>query len=222
MAPEWGRAVRPVALLAEHRDRNRDHDWFKANVDAQAGVYATGILVMMMSGAFAVTLAMARPAPRRSPRLALVTALLVYALTLNIVDKPDGIIISLLFIAAMAAVSLASRLVGTTELRADRIEFDELALAHITEAAAAGSLHFAAHRYHFDETPEELEEKERQQRLLNPIPPDAHVILVEVQITDPLDLNPDRSWPADCRAPRAATGEPGRAQRARRVDAAGP
>jgi hypothetical protein len=189
MAPEWGRAVRPVVLL-NTAIAIAITIWFGANVDAQAGAYATGILVMMMSGAFAVTLAMWRRRRRAAAvGFGLVTALLVYALTLNIIDKPDGIIISGLFIAAMAAVSLASRVGRTTELRVNRIEFDELALAHIAHGASAGSLHFVAHRYHFDETPDELEEKKRQQRLLNPIPPDAHVILVEVQVIDPSEFS---------------------------------
>ena len=50
--------------------------------------------------------------------------MLLYALVANIVDKPDGIAISGLFILGIIVVSLISRVSRTTELRADRIEFD--------------------------------------------------------------------------------------------------
>lgn len=189
MAPEWGRALRPVVLL-NTAIAIAITIWFGADVDSQAGAYATGILVMMMSGAFAVTLAMRRyHRTGAAIGFGLVTALLAYAVAVNIIDKPDGIVISVLFIVAMAVVSLASRISRSTELRHERIEFDDLALAFIADGITAGSLHFIAHRYHCDETAEELKEKEHQQRLLNPIPPEAHVIVVEVEVTDPSEFS---------------------------------
>jgi hypothetical protein len=75
---------------------------------------------MMMSAAFAVTVS----ARRRGSRLGvigfgLVTVIFVYAFVDNVIEKPDGIVISLAFIAGIVLISLVSRLARATELRAD-------------------------------------------------------------------------------------------------------
>src|SRR4029453_5975344 len=127
MAPDWARAGRPGVLVYTAISIGITLV-FRADVNAQAGAYATGILAMMVSAAVAVTLSAAR---RRQVRAAagfgLLTLILLYALGANIIEKPDGIAISAIFIAGIIVVSLVSRVSRTTELRADRIEFDETA-----------------------------------------------------------------------------------------------
>jgi amino acid transporter len=185
MAPEWGRAIRPVVLVYTVISIAITIA-FGADVDAQAGAYATGILAMMVSGAVAVTISAIRRRQRAaSIGFAVLTLILLYALGENIREKPDGIAISAMFIAGIIAVSLISRVTRTTELRADRIEFDENARRFITDSIAHdGALNVIANRRQAGDAAEYLA-KEREQRGLNPLPGAADVLFLEVDVVDP-------------------------------------
>ena len=94
MAPEWGRAVRPVVLVYTVISILITVA-FGADVNAQAGAYATGILAMMVSGAVAVSISAIRRRRRGAAIGFLVlTLVLLYALVENVIEKPDGIAIS--------------------------------------------------------------------------------------------------------------------------------
>ncbi|MEV7614213.1 amino acid transporter [Streptomyces sp. NPDC089799] len=189
MAPEWGRAVRPVVLVYTALCIVITIA-FNADVDEQAGAYATGILAMMVSAAFAVTVSSARRRRRGAAvGFSALTLVLLYALVANIVDKPDGILISGFFIAGIVVVSLVSRVSRTTELRADRIVFDADARRFIDETLAHdNAVNLIANRRQAGDTAE-YSAKESEQRGVNPVPGFADVIFLEIDVVDPSDFS---------------------------------
>jgi hypothetical protein len=188
MTPEWGRAVRPVVLVYS-AIAILITIIFKADVNAQAGAYATGVLAMMVSAALAVTVASRRAGrPRATFGFGLVTVVLGYALVANIVEKPDGIVMSAAFIASILVVSLISRVSRSTELRADEIELDSEAEAFVGESTFEGSLHIIANQRQAGDGAE-YRDKEHEQRAVNPIPDDAPVLFLEVDLTDPSEFS---------------------------------
>ncbi|MCM0678680.1 amino acid transporter, partial [Micromonospora phytophila] len=189
MAPEWARAVRPVVIVYTLVSIAITVV-FRADVNAQAGAYATGILAMMVSAAVAVTIAGVRRRHRAAGAgFAVLTLVLLYALVENVIAEPDGIAISALFILGIIAVSLISRVTRTTELRAERIEFDETARRFITESVAHdGRLHFIAHKRDSGAV-KEYRVKERAQRGINPVPGAADVLFLEIDVVDPSEFS---------------------------------
>ncbi|MGN9837268.1 amino acid transporter [Nonomuraea sp. H19] len=185
MAPEWGRAVRPVVLVYTLICVVLTIA-FDADVDAQAGAYATGILAMMVSGAVAVTISAVRKRQRPAAiGFTVLTLVLVYALVENIREKPDGITISAFFIVGIIAISLVSRISRTTELRADRIEFDAAARRFVTDSLAHdGALNLIANRRQTGDAAE-YTAKEAEQRGMNPVPGAADVLFLEIDVIDP-------------------------------------
>src|ERR687886_803274 len=189
MAPEWGRAVRPVVLVYTAVSVLITL-LFRADVNAQAGAYATGILAMMVSAAVAVTISSLR-GRRRAPTVgfAVLTLVLLYALVDNVVEKPDGLTISALFILGIVVISLVSRITRTTELRADRIEFDEVARRFVTDSLAYdGHLNLVAHKRRTGDRAE-YAAKETAQREMNPVPGTADVLFLEVDVVDPSEFS---------------------------------
>ncbi|WP_353712848.1 amino acid transporter [Arthrobacter sp. K5] len=185
MAPDWSRAVRPVVLVYTAISILITIG-FKADVNAQAGAYATGILFMMVSGAVAVSISAARKKNRGAAvGFTVLTLVMLYALAENVIEKPDGLAISGLFILGIVVVSLVSRVSRTTELRVDRIEFDETARRFITDTIDYdGRINLIANRPQARDAAE-YAEKEAAQRENNPVPGTADVMFLEIDVTDP-------------------------------------
>jgi hypothetical protein len=190
MAPEWSRAVRPVTMV--YTGVAVLITWlFDANVDSQAGAYATGILAMMISAAFAVTVSARRSGSRAGVLgFGLVTLIFTYAFVDNVVEKPDGIVISLAFVAGIVVISLISRLARATELRADNVEFDDAALKMIDVCKLDGHLHLIANKVQAGDQAE-YRDKDAEQRELNPIPRKAPTLFLEIAVTDPSEFSRD-------------------------------
>jgi hypothetical protein len=130
MAPEWARASRPLVLVFMAIAFTVTL-LFRANVDAQGGAYATGVLVLITSAAFAVTISVWDKA-LRWPFL-LISLVFVYTTIVNIHERPEGLKISSFFIAAMVSTSLLSRALRSTELRICGVELDDNAAAFLAE-----------------------------------------------------------------------------------------
>lgn len=189
MAPDWTRAVRPVVLVYTAISILITIG-FKADVNAQAGAYATGILAMMVSGAVAVSISAARQKRRRAAvGFSVLTLILLYALAANVIEKPDGLAISGFFILGIVVVSLVSRISRTTELRVHRIEFDEKARRFITDTLEFdGRINLIANRVQEGDAAE-YAAKEEEQRGMNPVPGSADVIFLEIDVTDPSEFS---------------------------------
>jgi hypothetical protein len=184
MAPDWGRAVRALVLIYTAVSVAVTVI-FAADVDAQGGAYATGVLAMMTSAAFAVTLTAWRKGSKPATLVfGLITAVFVYALAANVYDRPDGVAIAAFFIGAIVLVSLISRAYRSTELRQERIEIDETAQRFIDEAARQGDIHIIAHRRRTGNDPEEYRRKQKEQREDNHIPPGEPILFLEVDVED--------------------------------------
>ncbi len=187
MAPEWGRAVRPLVLVYTAISCVVVIV-FSADVNAQGGAYATGILAMMTSAAIAVTLTAWRGSSRwKFVAFGLVAAVFVYATVANVYERPDGIKIALLFIVAIVIVSLISRVQRSTELRTERIEIDDAAHRFLDEARGS-ELHIVAHRRRPYDDPDEYARKAREQREDNNIPPEEPILFLEVDVEDPSEF----------------------------------
>ncbi|HZA36093.1 MAG TPA: hypothetical protein VE505_14250, partial [Vicinamibacterales bacterium] len=133
MAPEWARANRPLVLIFTAVTFVVTI-LFKADVEAQGGAYATGVLVLMGSAALAVTLDAARRGRAWAGYL-LLTLIFGYTTAVNIREQPNGIKIASIFILGIVFTSLVSRVMRSTELRVQGVEADEVAEAFLREAA---------------------------------------------------------------------------------------
>ncbi|MEU9310999.1 amino acid transporter [Streptomyces sp. NPDC048256] len=190
MAPEWTRAVRPLVLVFMAAAVCITL-WFNANVDDQSGAYATGVLVLMLSAAFASTVAVHRRGRRRAALgFGTITAVFAYTLVANVIERPDGIRIAAIFIFAILVTSFASRVRRAFELRAAEVTFDEVAARFVDEAARHGPVQLIANEPREHST-RAYRSKEWEQREHTPIPGGGPVLFLEVFVRDSSDFTAD-------------------------------
>jgi hypothetical protein len=133
MVPHWVAYARPLVLVLFAIDVIVTVI-FEADVEAQGGAYATGVLVLMLSAAVAVALALWREFrdktgdlnPHHSLGLCgyfwLITGVFGFTLVDNVIERPDGVIIASCFITAIVLTSAVSRYRRSTELRVAEIK----------------------------------------------------------------------------------------------------
>ena len=180
MAPEWAKSNRPLVLIFT-AIAFLVTVLFDADVDAQGGAYATGVLVLMGSAALAVTIAARRQQQQWIGYLTL-TAVFAYTTLLNIIERPEGIKIASIFILSIVFTSLVSRVLRSTELRVHGVEMDGTAERFIRDAASA-TLRIIANRPDTG-LPSEYAYKMREAIDSHHLSPDEPVLFLEVRPGD--------------------------------------
>ncbi len=181
MAPEWARATRPLTLVLT-AVCFAVTILFKADVEAQGGAYATGVLALMSSAAIAVTLSAWRNGEKIRWAFLLIALVFVYTTITNIIEQPEGIKIASFFIGVIVLTSLISRVYRTTELRVGKVRLDETAQRFIDEASK-GTIRIITNRCDRGDAAE-YRAKDQEKRLDNHIPPHEPVIFFEVTPSD--------------------------------------
>jgi hypothetical protein len=181
MAPDWTRAIRPLVLVFTIIAFAITMI-FRADVEAQGGAYATGVLVLFMSADVAVALAARRQGQRVLMHgFAVIGAVLAYTLVANVIERPDGVKIASFFILAIIATSLISRATRSTELRVTEVHLDPQAESFVQDAC--GEIHLIANEPHErDQT--EYNDKRRETWLNHRLGSKDPMIFVEVTVPD--------------------------------------
>jgi hypothetical protein len=187
MAPDWARATRPLVIVFTLICFGITA-LYRADIDLQAGPYATGVLAVITSASVAVFLAERRKgALTSSVWFGVVLLIFVYAFLNTIVENPSGLKMAVGFFVAIVVVSLISRVMRSTELRTTDVEFDETAERFIHEAAEQGTIRIIAN--HPDErNRREYLLKEREEREASHIPPGDPVLFLEATVQDASDF----------------------------------
>jgi hypothetical protein len=189
MAPEWARAIRPLVLLFTFV--NLLVTWiFNADVTAQGGAYATGVLVLISSACIATVIDLfgKRTGPwiLRMPWFYVAVMLVfLYTTGANMIERPDGIRIASCFILAIICSSFASRIKRTTELRFVGFEFTDLSSKFLWDSLK--HLEFPVLVPHRPGR-RGLKEKEAIIRLRHRLGPDVPIVFIEAELGDPSEF----------------------------------
>lgn len=187
MAPNWARAARPLVIVFTVIAFVVTI-LFKADVDAQGGAYATGVLVLMSSAALAVTLFFwHRKEMGRVVIFGLITLVFFYTTVVNIIERPEGLHIASFFIGAIIVVSFVSRIWRSTELRIERVELDEEAQSFIHKLEGK-TVRIIANQIDAGDLTE-YRHKEREVRADTHMPYTDPVLFFEVVVDDASDFS---------------------------------
>jgi hypothetical protein len=182
MAPEWARATRPLVLV--FTTICFAVTWiFQADVDAQGGAYATGVLVLMSSAAIAVSISARRSGSKFRWAFYAIAAVFAYTTIANVIERPDGIKIASFFIFTIIAASFVSRVMRSTEVRIDKIEMDDAANRFIEDANSEGEIRIVTNRRETGDMAE-YRFKEHEKRIDNHIPSSDPVLFYEIETGD--------------------------------------
>lgn len=189
MAPGWAAAVRPLVVFFTAVAFSVTY-MFQAGVDVQAGAYATGVLVLITSAAIAATTTIWKSHPRWRLYFAGITFIFVYTCFANMSERPEGVQIALFFIASILVASVLSRALRATELRVEKVTFDDKALSFIENALNShlGEIRILAHKAGM----KDFGEDEKRSRFIHSIQPEeGNFIFLEVKLSDASEFSED-------------------------------
>jgi hypothetical protein len=188
MVPQWAAAVRPLVLVFT-AIAVLITLIFRADVDAQGGAYATGVLVLITSASVAVFLsALHKKQKAAAIGFAVVSAVFAYTTVVNIIERPEGVRIAGLFILGILVISIISRVQRSFQLRAISVTLDAEALDFVTgDAEEAGSVRILANEPD-DGSEQEYRTKAADERRDSGIPQRSAVIFLEVHHADSSDF----------------------------------
>ena len=182
MAPNWARATRPLVIVFAAICFAITYI-FEADVEAQGGAYATGVLVLMTSAGIAVTISSWYRKEASKWVFMVISAVFAYTTITNIVERPDGIKIAAFFIAGIVIASFVSRAMRTTEIRIEKIELDATAKQFLQELASEGDVRIVTNRRETGDITE-YRFKEHEKRIDNHIPSTDPILFYEIDVGD--------------------------------------
>lgn len=145
MAPDWAKAMRPLVVFLTVIGYAITLV-FNADVDAQGGAYATGVLFLMTSAAVAVALLLYKRAKPQWWGFLLIALVFIYSTIANCLERPDGLKIASFFIMTILVTSFISRALRATELRVRRVLLDDTPDCWLKEMSSNGVVRIVAHR----------------------------------------------------------------------------
>jgi hypothetical protein len=192
MAPEWARAMRPLAILFTIINVGVTY-LFDASVKAQGDAYATGVLALMTSDGITAVIYRWKDRPgvrwwRRFPwGFALIAAVFAYTFLDVVIGKPAGIKIASFFIVTILILSMVSRIVRARELRFQGFHIPDTKSRLLWDTIKhLGLSVLVPHR----PGRRSLESKEVTIREEHRIPPEVMIVFVQVELADPSEFAP--------------------------------
>jgi hypothetical protein len=190
MAPEWARVVRPLVMI--FTAINLFVTWFfHADVEAQGGAYATGVLVLISSACVATVIDRYRTSEAvyglwKVPwRYVLITAVFFYTTAANMIERPDGLKIASCFIASVVVLSFWSRMRRSTEMRFVGFEFVSVESRFLWESLK--HLEFPVLVPHRPGA-RDLAMKERIIRERHRLADEVPIVFIEAEVGDPSEF----------------------------------
>jgi hypothetical protein len=186
MAPEWAGAYRPLVLTFVVINLIVTL-MFRADVAAQGGAYATGVLVLMTSACVASFVYLYREAGwslkgwLKVLYFGAVTLVFIYTTVANIWERPDGVKIASCFIIGTLVIAGVSRYRRAYEFRFDGFTFKDPADQMLwLDMVESGIPVLVPHR----PSNRSLAEKVKEIRTNHRIPESTEIVFVEVERGD--------------------------------------